>query len=596
MLKERCNYLENANIFIDGIIDKDIKKIMKGLFEKVNFSSFLDLFRNRIDPFAAGEIWGKLVRAVSYMYLYSRELSLKKLLEDTLEDAISIQKINGDLSTVAKDKQPQGNSSSDIWERKYILIGLLNIYKALKDERALDCAEKEVNYLSQQIGSFPKTSITETGWAFYGIESSSILQPLMEIYKLTGNQNCLQLANHIVIETGACKRENIFEAIEKGKNPKDIGWNGVPEESIAKAYEMMSCFEGLIDYYEVTEDPRWLSIAQKFTNKVIEQEITILGSGGGDKPYNFGPGTGEQWNFTAYEQANPDISLMMETCVTVYFIKLCEKLYKITSDIRLIEKMERSTLNVLLGALKKDGASFEYFSKFNGLRGSKVNFSYEFNGFSISCCTANGPTGLAMIPFDTYMEKDNGIAVNYFWNSECKCEINGAKVTISQQTKYPKIGEVALKINSDEEVNIFIRIPEFAVKPEIFINGNCFNAVAGKYFSVSKKFEDEEIVLKFQIPIEIIYAPKSKNESEQKLVAFKYGNIILSRDKRFDENFDKPISLDKFTYSLLNDIDCNFVAVKICMDGEYLTLVDYSTAGNTWDDASEFRTWISVNN
>ena len=77
------------------------------------------------------------------------------------------------------------------------------------------------------------------------------------------------------------------------------------------------------------ERARWLEIASEFVAKVIEREITLLGSGGADKPYNLGPGIGEQWNDTAYEQTNPDISYMMETCVTITYMKLCHQLLRL---------------------------------------------------------------------------------------------------------------------------------------------------------------------------------------------------------------------------------------------------------------------------
>ena len=81
-----------------------------------------------------------------------------------------------------------------------------------------------MRYTNDQVGLPPKTPITETGWAFCGIESSSILEPVLRVYRITGDPAALELGTYIV-ESGCCKRENIFEAIRQGKSPVEIGGN-----------------------------------------------------------------------------------------------------------------------------------------------------------------------------------------------------------------------------------------------------------------------------------------------------------------------------------------------------------------------------------
>ena len=61
-----------------------------------------------------------------------------------------------------------------------------------------------------------------------------------------------------------------FEAIRAGKSPMEIGSNGVAEQSIAKAYEMMSCFEGLCEYHRATGDTEALETVKLFWDKVAQ--------------------------------------------------------------------------------------------------------------------------------------------------------------------------------------------------------------------------------------------------------------------------------------------------------------------------------------
>ena len=114
------------------------------------------------------------------------------------------------------------------------------------------------DYTLSQVGPAPKVRIVDTGWAFYGIESSSILEPIVKLYRLTGYLRYLDFAEYIVENEGACKREDIFQAILNGKDPKDVGSNGNPLESIAKAYEMMSYASAGTTWDENSEFCTWL--------------------------------------------------------------------------------------------------------------------------------------------------------------------------------------------------------------------------------------------------------------------------------------------------------------------------------------------------
>ena len=407
--------LPPAAVQVTGILKEKISLVTEGTLKKIDFYALADYFRNTMDMFATGEFWGKLMRAACLICGVTGDPDLRAIIDRAAEDMMSLQSPDGCLSTCPRHTQPNGSNGSDLWERKYALMGLLSYYELTGCERALDAARHLVVYTESQVGVAPKTPVTETGWAFCGIESASILEPVMRVYHLTGEPAAFALGTYIV-ESGCCARENIFDAIRAGKSPKDIGWNGVATESIAKAYEMMSCFEGLCEYYRATGDAEALDTVKLFWDKVMAEEITLLGSGGADAPFNLGPGTGEQWNRTRFEQTNPDIDLMMETCVTVYWMRLCYRLLKLTGEVKYADELEKSLYNAILGAIRPDGAFFEYFPRFNSARNPKVNYSFNIKGFDLSCCTANGPTGLGMAPYLAFAGTPDGVAVNLYEN------------------------------------------------------------------------------------------------------------------------------------------------------------------------------------
>lgn len=573
-----------GDIKLSGVFDDRINAMVEGLFKRLDMRVLADYFRNKLDPFAAGEFYGKIMRAACLTYKYTKNAELKAIIDAAAEDMLSIQASDGEISTTPRGMQPNGTHGSDLWERKYVLLGLWEYFRVNPTEEVFYALMRLALYTASQVGDAPKTPVTQTGWAFCGIESSSILEPIMKLYNMTGNNELQKLGRHIV-DSGACSRENVWEAILSGKSPKDIGSDGVPEHSIAKAYEMMSCFEGLLEFYRATGEEKYLSCAEKFIEKINAEEITFLGSGGADAPYNKGPGKGEQWNYSAFEQANPDIDLTMETCVTVTYMKLMAQYYRLTSDARCIDRIEVSAYNALLGAMKPDGSYFEYFPRFNGARSLKTNFSYDINGFPLSCCTANGPMGMAIIPQLAACAGSDGssIYINLFIPFEYTLPGVGK---LRLETDYPRGGNINLRFTPEKAARfaLYIRIPAFADGFSL----SCEYSKNGGYAVVDKVWEAEETLsLRLDFSPVCRRAPKSINPDTPKLCLYTFGALVLASDSRYDKSFGSPAPTAQGkveVYSVSGDSP--FV---VNISGK--ALIPYAFCGD-WDGKAKFACWL----
>ncbi len=581
-------------------VDRMMRRISAGLFEKIDFSITVDMFRNTLDYFAAGEFWGKLMRAACIFYECTHAEALRDVLVRSMNDMLSVQKPDGEISCTPRAAQPNGTHGSDLWERKYVLLGMYAYYRVFGDARVLDAMCRLADYTCAQVGAREdgKTPVTDTGWAFCGIESSSILEPIVKLYGLTGKAEYLRLAHHIVEETGACKRESLFTAIENGKSPYLIGSNGNPKESIAKAYEMMSCFEGLCEYYRATGNVRWKEIACTFFDKLLEEEITLLGSGGADQPYNLGPGTGEQWNRTKFEQTNPDITLAQETCVTITWMKLCLQMLTLTGDSRCADEIERSFENALRGALRPDGAYFDYFPTFDGHRGGKVNFTYDIGDMPLSCCTANGPCGIAALRDAAVMDAKDGTVVMLYLDGIYQTNTLTLQQSVDTHSACPVKATITVKDTATSDTVLRLRVPKWTANPTLSLNGIPLAAdIADGYLRVCRTFATgDTLVLTLPRTPEIIAAPHGSNRAGDGFFALRFGAHMMTRDKRYDADFDAAQSQpDAKTLPVeIIDIPGTAVALRTVLDGKPATFIDYASAGATWGEQSAYRTWIPI--
>lgn len=126
-------------------------------------------------------------------------------------DLLSAQDEEGRISTYSKAAEFQG---WDLWCRKYVLLGLLHFEEICRDEtqkeRILEAAGRHLDAIIAHIGPEKgKKKITETSDHWGGINSSSILEPVVRLYQKDPKPQYLKFAEYIV-ETGGAKGFSIF--------------------------------------------------------------------------------------------------------------------------------------------------------------------------------------------------------------------------------------------------------------------------------------------------------------------------------------------------------------------------------------------------
>jgi hypothetical protein len=84
---------------------------------------------------------------------------------------------------------------------------------------------------------------------------------------LTRNEKYLDFARYIV-SRGATSKTNLFELAYEGK----LAPYQFP---VTKAYEMISNFEGLLEYYRATGEEKWKIACINLADKIAETDITI---------------------------------------------------------------------------------------------------------------------------------------------------------------------------------------------------------------------------------------------------------------------------------------------------------------------------------
>ncbi len=598
------SFAQIATSFIKNKLSPlDSVKIHGHLGSKIN-SSYLNMIMARdlhkyVEPFYnkteerlwQSEFWGKLYTGSALAYMYMPTEELKNKLITSAKEIIASKDVDGYIGNYAPHKHLH---AWDVWGRKYTLLGLIAYYDLFKDNTALDAATDLVDLLIKELNE-TETRLIDIGF-FRGMGATSILEPICLLYNRTGNERHLEFA------------ENIVRMWETPDGPQLISLSNIPvaqrftvpqkedweKESGQKAYEMMSCYEGLIELYRITGKTQYLEAVESTWLSIHNTEINVAGSGA----------SMESWFLGNELQAIP-IHKYQETCVTVTWIKLCQQLLQLTGDMKYADAIERTYYNSLLAAYKYNGADW---AKYTPLSGQKLDGS-EQCGMGINCCVANGPRGLFVLPQNIVMKNSNGININFYVDGEYYLTSpQNNKIAIVQQTDYPITGEVniSLKMRKTEEMDVVLRVPEWSKQTEVSVNGTKLKSITNTGFvKINRKWKSDD---KIKIVLDMRGRLLTTGD-KLKYNAIMRGPILLARDERLGEpNLSaiiKPFVNEQGFIDLVpvtsnnKDIWMQFKAkfmpeayTEYASPPMFINLCDYSSAGYSTESFPFFKTWL----
>lgn len=471
------------------------------------------------------EFWGKWFTSAVLAYQFQPTEELYQALEKAVNGLIKYQTADGYIGNYADTHRLQ---QWDIWGRKYCMLGLLAFYDIKQDKKVLKAAENLAQSLMDDLNKVDGIIVTKGNYR--GMAASSILEPLCQLYTKTNNKKYLEFAEEIVNQWS---REDGPKLIEKSAEnvasrfPKPTSWYSW--EQGQKAYEMMSCYEGLLELYRLTGKDSYKQAVLNVWENINLTEINIAGSGAST----------EMWFGGKALQAQP-IHHFQEVCVTVTWIKLSLQLFRLTGDSKFAEAAEIAYYNALLGSLSNDGAQWAKYTPLNGQRlpGS------EQCGMGLNCCEASGPRALFLWPFYAVTAGKDAIQINYFIPGTYEVELNKQKIQVNIQTDYPKSGNISVKLISKKPISaaVQIRVPSWSAESQIALNRSQVQdeVKAGQYYELNRTWKSTD-------EVQLSLSMEGRWEEigdEFKSYAIMRGPIVLARDAVFEEAYPVGINLN----------------------------------------------------
>ncbi len=528
--------LPPGQVQLGGYLGRKLDLCIRNRILAQNPDELVEPFRHRAERQCwQTEFWGKWFLSGVAACQYTRAADARERLGRSVQQLLATQSPDGYIGNYAADSRLK---SWDVWGRKYTLLGLLAWFDLSGDRAALEGARRLAAHLLAEAGP-GKADIVRLG-LYRGMAASSVLEPIVLLYRRTGDEQFLRFAEYIVSRWSSRQGPGLIEkagvpAGERFPRPKKwFSWdNG------EKAYEMMSCYAGLVELYRETGNETWLNAVRRTYESIRDTEINIAGSGSSQ----------ECWYGGAARQTQPAPDTM-ETCVTESWMQLCYQLLRVTGDPRIADEIERTAYNALLGAMTPDGSGF---AKYSALEGTRALGPAQC-GMKLNCCTANGPRGVMLLPAVAVLMGAEGPHFNLYAEGTWRIQLpSGTKCSLEVKTGYPFSGRVDLVLRPERpaEFPLRLRVPAWSEDTSISVNGaRTGGGHPGEYAVIQRRWKPgDRVRVEFDLRDRIVRAGR--------FAAVTRGPVVLATDARTGP-------------------------------------CDYASAGNTWDDRSRYRVWTPV--
>lgn len=562
-------FVPAAMLRLSGLLDEHIKINLEKRLLRIDSATLLSGFVHQPGSQQwIGEHVGKFLFSASNTYRYTRDERLKELMDDIVEKYIATQLPDGYLGTYLEkdrwliwdnsaDRKKRPKEIWDVWVHKYGIIGLTSYYGVTGSQQALETAKKAADLICRTFGAEPgKIDINKTD-KHQGMASGSILEPMIDLYRYTADPKYLRFSRYILENWESPTGPRILTTLEHDGKVLKVG--------NAKAYEMLSCFLGILKYYELTGEERYIKAMQTAWQDIVDNCLYITGTA------------------SAGEYFQPDHRLPAETtdhmgegCVTTTWIQFNEQLLRITGEIKYAEEIEKAVYNHLLAAENPLTGCVSYYTALQGPKPYKCDQGY-------SCCLSSIPRAISMIPDMVCGKIDNEFSVLLYEPFEAKDSIvtsGGSKLqlNIKAQGDFPAKGKLIYTINPSSE-SIFtlnFRIPSWAVGYTLMVNGRKLDVGAGRLVKVERKWKaNDKVTVDFDMPLQIIEGGTSYPDH----VAFKRGPQVLAVDSVLNNSSYKGL----FPLYYNNDTDFTVSSSSQRLPGNWIGKQAYVLSANNSD-------------
>jgi len=497
---DKMRAIPYQNQQIGGLIGTRLESNINKALLDYPVEEYIRAYRgDRMARWPAGEYLGKYMQADAMSYQYSGNQALADQMAAVAEAwIVSLPEDGYHVIRGPHEIYERWKGAWEVWELKYMLVGLIAMYKISGDERLIHTAKRIGDLLAGTFGyGEGQLDLMEVGALRIG--TTSVLEPMVDLYRYTGEQKYLDFCNYVMKahEQEPNGTKIISELLEGTGEVDQVGGPGVWQKG--KAYEMLSSFVGVLRMYKLAGKQEYLDAMRVAWQDIVDNRLFITG-------------TAANHEFFLHKHVLPSepSDSVGEGCVTAHWLFFNRELFYITGEAKYLDEIETTIYNALFASQDPHLGLQSYFTPLNGFRSYQM---YGLNTGGPPCCNSSVAREISRIPGTMWSKPANGgLAVLLYSTGSFKdtvVAVDGSEIELSlnAETDFPHTGKVDLTVypEREAEITILFRVPKWCSSYQVKIDDTITRGKPGTFLKVTRTWKSGEVMeISMDLPIQCL--------------------------------------------------------------------------------------------
>ena len=485
----------------------------------------------------------KWLEAVAYSLTLSPDEELQKTADMLIGYIADAQDEDGYLNTyyTIKDKEKRWTNlleGHELYCSGHMMEAACAYYEATGKSTLLDVMLKNAEHIYQHF-------VVEGNEGYPGHPEVELA--LMKMYRLTGNEHCLKLAEHFINTRGVDPHFYEKETEKRGwsvwgsdgRDP-EYQQSGAPvreqKDATGHAVRAVYLYTGMADLAAQTGDEALYEACRRLWKSITQRRMYVTG----------GIGSTVHGEAFSVDYDLPGDTAYAETCASIGLMFFASRMLENEVDGEYGDVMERAFYNTVLAGMQLDGKRFFYVNPLEvvpGISGISPTQRHDLPGrpkwYACACCPPNVARLITSFGKYAYGENKDTAFCHLFAAGEVSFD-NGMK--LSCKTDYPYDFKVVYEIGKGGR--LAVRIPSYSRETVIAINGKKVAFTVQKGYAYLEVKDGDRVEVNLDGRPEYIYA-SSKVPRLTGCVALLRGPLVYCFEGKDNEEDVLSLSLKR---------------------------------------------------
>ena len=398
----------------------------------------------------------KVIEGASYSLRLRPDPGLETYVDEVIAKIAAAQEDDGYLYTagtiptlaqkptccVSRPRWSDIASGHELYNLGHLYEAAVAHYQATGKRTLLDVALKSANLLTQVFG--PGRRLDPPG-------HQEVEIGLVKLYRVTGEKKYLDQARFFLEQRGNAAGHTLYGAYNQDHLPVLQ-----QKEAVGHAVRAGYMYSAMADVGALTGDEGYVRALGGLWDNVVSRKLYLTGGIGARRD---GEAFGDDYEL-------PNRTAYAETCAAIANAMWNHRLFLLHGDAKYLDVLERIVYNGVLSGVSLDGERFFYPNPLasDGERSFNMGQKGRSAWFDCSCCPTNVARFLPSIAGYVYAQRERDVFVNLFVAGRGELSLEGLKLGIRQETRYPWDGRVriALEPGRPAEFALHVRVPGWA--------------------------------------------------------------------------------------------------------------------------------------